>query len=72
MKNLIVLFVFFFTILNAQKIETVKPVKVVGELNNISLTLSETGKYILCFNNTQYSTICCLRVMDAQLKLTIL
>jgi len=57
MKNLIVFFVFFFTILNAQKIETVKPIKVVGELNNINLTISETGKYILCFDNVQYSTI---------------
>ena len=57
MKNLTLFFIFFFSILNAQKIETVKPIKVVGELNNINLTISETGKYILCFNNTQYSTI---------------
>lgn len=57
MKNLILLFTFFFSILNAQKIETIKPVKEIGKLNGINLTLSESNKYILCFNNTQYSTI---------------
>lgn len=57
MKNLILLFTFFFSILNAQKIETIKPVKEIGKLNGISLTLSESNKYILCFNNTQYTTI---------------
>lgn len=57
MKNLILLFTFFFSILNAQKIETIKPVKEIGKLKGISLTLSESNKYILCFNNTQYTTI---------------
>lgn len=57
MKNLIFLFIFFFSILNAQKIETVKPIKEIGKLDNISLTLSDSEKYVLCFNNTQYATI---------------